>query len=64
MSQLVLNGAAEYAFDEADKALAFAEGLATMLNEAQLEIKADELAAFLGMIRARVALARRPAVMD
>jgi len=63
MSQLFLNDSAEYAFDEADKALAFAEGLATMLNEAQLETKADELAAFLGMIRARVALARRTATM-
>jgi len=64
MSQLILNDSAEYALYEADKALAFAEELAIKLDEAQLEIKVDELAAFLGMIRSRVALARRPATMD
>ena len=61
MSQLMLNEAAELALYEADKALAFAEGLAVMVGETQMEIAADELAAFLGMIRSRVALARSEA---
>lgn len=61
MSQLLLNEAAEQALYEADKALAFAEGLAVMVGETQLEIAADELAAFLGMIRNRVQLARSEA---
>ncbi len=37
----------EHALYEAEKALAFAEGLAVMLGDTQLSIAADELAAFL-----------------
>lgn len=61
MSQLILREEGEHALYEAEKALAFAEGLAAMVGETQLEIAADELAAFLGMIRSRVQLARSEA---
>jgi hypothetical protein len=61
MSQLILREEGELALYEAEKALAFAEGLATMVGETQMEIAADELAAFLGLVRTRVALARNGA---
>ena len=58
MDQLILREEGEHALYEAEKALAFAEGLAVMVGDTQLEIAADELAAFLGMVKSRVTLAR------
>ena len=43
MDQLILREEGEHALYEAEKALAFAEGLAVMVGDTQLEIAADEL---------------------